>query len=94
MTNLNNFNAIDSIVNKSFLILDEIHESFFPLLEKSILSTNSADKSKVSKIEFIIQQRIKHVESNCNQLEGLLSEQSTKDDKTNTDLTHRLQQLK
>lgn len=89
--------TIDSMVNKSFLVLDEIHESLFPLLEKSILSTSTPDKTKVSKIEYIIQQRIKHVEHNCNQLESILSDKSpttTTSDKSHIDLIYRLKQLK
>ena len=90
--------SIDTIVNKSFLILDQIQESYFPLLEKSIFSENSSDpanKSKISKLEFVIQQRIKYVEDNCNHLEGILSKLTANaNDKTSADfLTYRLNQL-
>lgn len=90
---------IDSIVNKSFLILDQIQESYFPLLEKSIFSENSSDpanKSKISKLEFVIQQRIKYVEDNCNHLEAILGKMNaSSSEQTNADfLTYRLNQLR
>lgn len=86
---------VDSLVNQSFLILDQIHESYFPLLEKSIYLSHSVDKSKISKTEFIIQQRIKYVETNCQQLHIILSKLPS-DGSANpskTDLSKRLQQL-
>lgn len=92
---------VDAIANKSFLILDQIQESYFPLLEKSIFSTqeNSSDpanKSKISKLEFVIQQRIKYVEDNCNHLESILSKLSSNaSEKSSADfLTYRLNQLR
>ena len=91
---------IDAIVNKSFLILDQIQESYFPLLEKSIFSENSSDpasKSKISKLEFVIQQRIKYVEDNCTHLESILCKltNNNANEKTNADfLTYRLNQLR
>lgn len=90
---------IDAVVNKSFLILDQIQESYFPLLEKSIFSENSSEptnKSKISKLEYVIQQRIKYVEDNCNQLEGVLGKLTENvNEKTKADiLTYRLNQLR
>ncbi|OTF83383.1 hypothetical protein BLA29_002878 [Euroglyphus maynei] len=89
---------VDTVVNKSFLILDQIHESYFPFLEKSIyLSTNSMvekiDKAKVSKTEFIIQQRIKHVVENCDQLQFIIAKLPTADP-SRTDLLNRIDQLR
>ena len=92
---------IDTIINKSFLILDQIHESYFPFLEKSIylsMSTNSMmiekiDKAKISKTEFIIQQRIKYVIKNCEQLEVMLTKLSA-NNSSRTDLSNRLNQLR
>ncbi len=90
---------IDAVVNKSFLILDQIQESYFPLLEKSIFSENSSDpsnKSKIAKLEFVINQRIKYVEDNCNGLEGYLSKLTeAANEKPGADfLTYRLNQLR
>lgn len=90
---------IDAVVNKSFLILDQIVENYFPLLEKSIFSENSSDptnKSKISKLEYVIQQRIKYVEDNCNHLEGVLGKLTANvSEKTSADfLTYRLNQLR
>ena len=87
---------IDAIVNKSFLILDQLQESYFPLLEKSIFSESSSDltnKSKIPKLEFVIQQRIKYVEDNCNYLESILSK-LYKEKSNSVTLTHRLNQLR
>ena len=99
MTNSSGKDNIDSIVNKSFLILDQIQESYFPLLEKSIFSENSSDpanKSKISKLEFVIQQRIKYVEDNCTHLESILCKLTDNaNEKTSADfLTYRLNQLR
>ncbi|KAH9502070.1 uncharacterized protein LOC142597693 [Dermatophagoides farinae] len=91
-------NYVDQVINKSFLILDQIHESYFPFLEKSIhLSVKSMvekiDKAKISKTEFIIQQRIRHVLQNCEQLE-LIIEKLPATDPCKIDLLNRIDQLR
>ncbi|UXI14533.1 85/88 kDa calcium-independent phospholipase A2 [Sarcoptes scabiei] len=94
-SHLNLKSHVDSIVNKSFLILDQIHESYFPFLEKSIYlqhTVEKIDRSKISKTEFIIQQRIEHVEMNCRQLEVIISK-LLDSDPSKIDLINRLEQL-
>lgn len=102
--NINNFNnnkyneikqTIDSKVNKSFLILDQVHESYFPFLEKSIYLSHSLekiDKTKISKTEFIIQQRINHVEDNCRHINFIIGKLPD-NYPSKADLINRLKQL-
>ena len=67
-------------------------------MEKSIhLSVKSMvekiDKAKISKTEFIIQQRIRHVLQNCEQLE-LIIEKLPATDPCKIDLLNRIDQLR
>ena len=90
-TNLSS--RIESGINKCFLILDQIDETIFPLLDEAIFARNN---NEIAKLDFVVQHRIQAVERDCDKIHKMFNVllRSELDSVTLESITNRIQQLK